>query len=126
MDLKKSVGQGVGTHLHLEHLWISLRTALTVKVRACARGGPDAATFPAGRVVVDPAVDILGKEAERIRHPQRDECAMNQGEQRLAVIGASDRHVGAKAEDVIAVDPDVKGLIDAALGIQALDLRTWK
>src|SRR5260370_33347416 len=115
MDLKKSVGQGVGTHLHLEHLWISLRTALTVKVRARARGGPDAATFPAGRGVVDPAVDILGKEAERIRHPKRDEFAVDQGEQRLAAIGTGDRHVGAEAEDVVAGEPSVIGMSGAAV-----------
>src|SRR6202011_5148677 len=123
-ELQRSVSQRVGTHLHLEHFRISLRPALTVEVRAGAGSGPDAATFPAGRGVVDPAVDILGEEAERVRHPHCDEFAVDQGEQRLAAVGAGDWHIGAEAEDVVAVDPDVIGMVGAALGIQALELRT--
>src|SRR5450756_797216 len=122
--LRRSVRQRVGTHLDLEDLRIGLLAAFAVEVGARPRRGPDAAAFPARRCVVDPAIDILGEEAERIRHPQRDEFAVDQSQQRFAAIGGGDRHVGAEAQRIVAVDPDVIGMVGAALRIQSLELRT--
>src|ERR1700722_19527596 len=74
---KRSVRQRIGPHLYLEHFRIGVLAAFAMEVGACAGRGPDAAAFPTLRVVVDPAVDILGKEALRVGHAQRDELPVD-------------------------------------------------
>src|ERR1700756_1766494 len=122
-SLNGLVRQRIRPQLHLEHLGIGVLAALAVEVRPRARGGPEAAALPAGGGIVDPAVDILGEEAERIRHTEGHELAIDQSQQRFATIGGSDRHVGAEAEDIVAVDPEIIGVVGTALGIHSLKLR---
>ncbi|MCK1740605.1 hypothetical protein IVA80_06905 [Bradyrhizobium sp. 139] len=69
--------------------------------------------------IIDAAVNILGEETERVWIAQVHQLAVDQREQRLAAIGACDRHVRAETERVVAVDPDIIGLVGAAARVQS-------
>src|SRR3989475_1400860 len=123
-----SAGEGlprerIRAQLQLVNLRLVVRAAFVVEVGARARGGPHRAALPAGLRIVDAPVDVLGEEAERVRNAEVDDLAVDHRHQRLAAVGLRDRHVGAQPERVVAIDPDVIGVVGAAGGVQALELR---
>src|SRR5260221_7259811 len=87
------VSQRIGPQLQLVHLRPVLFAAFVMEVGARARSGPERAALPAGLRVVDAPVDVLGEEAERIRHAEVDDLAVDYRHQRLAAVGLRDRHV---------------------------------
>ena len=77
-------------------------------------GGPEALALPALVRVVDAPVEPLGVVAERIRHAQHDELAIDQRQQSFVQIAGGDGHVLAQAEGVELVDPGVVARLHAA------------
>src|SRR5207249_10986065 len=70
--------QRIGPELQLDRLRPVLLAAFEVEVDARARGGPQAAAFPAGGVVVDAPVHILWKQSRWIRQAQRNEAPIDE------------------------------------------------
>src|SRR5262249_37561361 len=117
------VRKRIGPDLDLVDLRPILRAAFIVEDRAAAERRPKPAAFPARVRVIDASVDILGEEAERIGHANVDQLAVDDGEQRLRAVRGRDRYVLAEAERVVAIDPDVIGVVGTALRVHALELR---
>src|SRR5437762_5125471 len=91
--------------------------------RARRDGRPQTAAFPALLRIVDAAVEPLRVIAERIRHAQDDELAIDEREQPFVEVAGRDGHVLPQPERVELVDPGVVARLDAALIEHALELR---
>ena len=114
----------VASHLYLIHFRIGIDPTFAVEVGAGPGSGPDASPLPTGIGVIDPSVEILNEEAERIRNAQIDEFSVHQREHGFAAVGGGERHVRAQPQDVVAIDPYIIGVISAAVGIEPFELRT--
>src|SRR5438309_6061863 len=110
----RSVRERIRTNLDLVDLGPVLRAAFVVEHGARARHRPQAFAFPAGVRVVDAAVHELGVEAQRIRHTQVHHLAVHHRAPRLGAVGRGDRHVGPQSQGVVAIHPDVIGVVGAA------------
>src|SRR5579862_4738860 len=80
---------------------------LTVESRAGTPGSPQSLPFPAGFLVVDPAIHPFGKEAEWIGYAQNNELPVHQRNQRIGRVARYDRRVSAQPQRVEPVDPVV-------------------
>src|SRR5262249_2541312 len=83
--------------------------------RAIAARRPQPAPLPAGIGIVDAAVESLGVEAERIRHPQRDHLAVFERDQPVHEIGGRHRDGLAAPDGVVLVAPAVVARLGAVL-----------
>src|SRR5580692_2877801 len=108
--------QRIRAHLEVHDLRRVLLAAFQVERRAVAGVRPDAAAFPAGIRIVDPAIEALRPEAHRIGHDHVDQLAILEGDQRRILIAGGNGHVLAEAERVVLVDPGVVGRFAAAVG----------
>ncbi len=95
--------------------WLHAFAAFLEPRRAVAARGPQAPRLPAAVGIVDAAVEALGIEAERIRHPQRDHLAVLERDQPVVEVAGRHRHVVAEAEGVVLVDPGVVARLGAVL-----------
>ena len=88
--------------------------------------GPDRAALPPGVRIVDAPVHAARIEAERVGDAQDDELpgVRQEGEQRVGSRAGGDRHVRTQAERVELVDPVVVVEVGAAVGGDALHLRS--
>src|SRR6266446_7136321 len=77
---------------------------------------PQAPSLPTGAHVVDAPVEILGEEAHRIRHADRDPFAADERVQRVGIVARGDGNVFAQAERVVLIDPDVIGRFGGCAG----------
>ena len=75
--------------------------------RAIARARPQGAPLPAGVRIVDAAFEPFGEEPHRIGYAQFNKLAVDQRVQRVRLVAGFERHIGAKAQNVVLVDPDV-------------------
>src|SRR6478672_12599819 len=91
---------------------------------ARAERRPQSAALPAGILVVDAAVHVLGEEAHWVRYPQIDQLAARERQERLAAIGRSDRHVWPEPQRIVAINPYVIGVVGAPRVGHALELRS--
>src|SRR5688572_3718529 len=73
--------------------------------RAVAVGRPQAASFPSRLRIVNASVEALGVEAHRIRYAQHDHLAVLVRDHAVVQVAGRDRHVLAKAERVVLIDP---------------------
>src|SRR5262249_10321109 len=81
--------------------------------------------LPAAVWIVDPSVEPLRVEAQRIRHAEHDPLTVLQGEQAIGQIPRVDGHVRAKAERAKLIDPGVIARAAAPPAVNALELRDW-
>src|SRR5258708_16308294 len=81
-----SVGERIRADLHLVNARRFFRAILVVEHRAGPRRRPQALALPAGVGIVDAAIHVLGEEAERVGHPQVDELAVDDPQQRFAAV----------------------------------------
>src|SRR5262249_4745537 len=109
--------------LELDDLWRRSLAGFTMERRAVAIGRPQAAALPAGIRIVNAAINPLGEEAERIRDAHVDPLAVHQRHQRLVGVAGRERHVVAKAERVLLVDPGVIARLGAAAFGDVAELR---
>src|SRR5216683_506123 len=72
----------VGTNLEVHGFAGRALAAFDMPRRAIRPAGPQALPLPTGFRIVDPAVDRLVVEPERVRHAQHDELPPDQSEQR--------------------------------------------
>src|SRR5262249_38780441 len=80
--------------------------------RAVAVRAPQSAAFPAAVRIVDPSIQALGIEAERIGNPDHDHLAVLQRHESVAEIGGGDRDVLAPSGRVVLVAPGVIAPLD--------------
>src|SRR5450759_3968411 len=118
-----SMRQRIWPHLNLEYFGISILAAFAMEICTGARCGPYSATFPTSLGVVNSAVGVLGKEAQGIRHTHAHKPAIDHGQQCFATIGRGNRHIGPQAQGVVAIHPNIVGMICAARFIKPLELR---
>src|SRR5258708_38417123 len=83
--------------------------------RAVAVRAPQSAAFPAAIRIVDPPIEALGIEAERIGNPDRDHLAVLQRHEAVTEIGGGHRDVLAQSGRVVLVDPGVVARLGAVL-----------
>src|SRR5712675_2890239 len=83
--------------------------------RAVAVRAPQSAAFPAAVRIVDPPIEALGIEAERIRDPDRDHLAVLQRHEAVTEVGGRDRDVLTQSGRVVLVDPGVIARLGAVL-----------
>ncbi len=81
--------------------------ALDMLRRAVARGRPQGSPLPAGVRIVNAAFETFGEKAHRVGDAQFDNLATDQRVQRVRLVAGFERHIGAKAQNVVLVDPDV-------------------
>src|SRR6266568_2193215 len=103
--------------------WSGRVDAFDMDRRAVAGGHPEAAALPAGIAIIDASVEPLGEKAHRIGDAKLNDLSADQGVERIRLVAGGDRHVRAKAEDVVLVDPRVIGILGGA-GI-TLEARPW-
>src|SRR3984957_16186373 len=75
------VGERIRAQLNVIDARLFVLAAFAVEVSPGAGGRPHAATLPAGLRIVDPAVGVLGEEAERVGQADVDELAIDQSQQ---------------------------------------------
>src|SRR5687768_4073868 len=97
--------------------------ALHVEGGAGADGGPETAPLPAGLRVVDPAVQPLGVEPQRVGDAQDDPLSVLEDQEPLGLVPGVDRDVLAKAERVELVHPGVVAPLAAPRGGDVAELR---
>src|SRR3954467_15911948 len=68
--------QRIGPQLEMRRQRLRALAAFDQPRRAIAVRRPQATALPAGVRIVDTAVEALGVEAERVRHPDRDHLAV--------------------------------------------------
>src|SRR5438045_1323851 len=111
---RNSVGEWTRPQLEAHDFGPRAFAALQVEGSARRDGRPEAAALPAFLRIVDAAVEPLRVVAERIRHAQHDEFAVDQREQAFVHVAGGDRHVGSEPESVELVDPGVVARLDAS------------
>src|SRR5689334_9316811 len=67
----------VRSELNSNGLWTVRDSAFKVEVRSASVSRPEFFAFPSGIRIVDPSVDVLGKEAHRIGNSNIDEFAVH-------------------------------------------------
>src|ERR1700686_3739315 len=110
-----SIRQRIGPELDVHGARHRALAAFLEPGRAVAVGAPETAAFPAAVRIVDPAVEALGVEAERIGNPDRDPLAVLQRHEAVAEIGGGHRDVLDKPGSVVLVDPGVIARLGAVL-----------
>src|SRR5499425_26836 len=113
--LRRSLRQRIRAQLEVHGHGLHALAAFDQPRRAVAARRPQPASLPAGIGIVDAAVESLGVEAERIRHPQRDHLAVLERDQAVHEVGRRHRHVLAEPERVVLVDPAVVARLGAVL-----------
>src|ERR1700742_3420265 len=91
-NIRVSVRKRVGTKLEPHRARAVRRSALEVEHRPRSVGRPQAVALPAGRGILDTAVDILGEEAHRIGNGEIDELAVDECENRAVQVTHHDRY----------------------------------
>src|SRR5499427_3714273 len=119
----RSIRERIRPDLELVNLRAVRRAAFVVEHGARARSCPEGLALPARVRIVDTPVDQLGEEAQRVRHAEIHDLAVDDRHQRLAAVRHRDRHVVAEAERVVAIDPQVIRVVRNARGVDALELR---
>src|SRR5689334_16918886 len=118
-----SVRQRVGSELEMNRQRLRAFPALDQPRRAIPTSGPQTTALPAGFRIVDAAVESLGVEAERIRHPERHHLAiLVEGDEAVHQVGGRHRDILAEPERVVLVDPRVVARLGAVLA-DALEAR---
>src|ERR1700688_4218722 len=112
---RTSVRQRIGPELDVHGARHRALAAFLEPGRAVAVGAPQPAAFPAGIRIVDPPIEALGVEAERIGNPDRDHLAVLQRHEAVTEVGGGDRDVLAKSGGVVLVDPGVIARLGAVL-----------
>src|SRR5262245_17795022 len=80
-----------------------------------AVGGPEAASLPACARIVDTSVEPLRIEAHRIGHAQHEHLAVLERDHAVVEVAGRDRHVLAKSERVVLIDPGVIARLGAVV-----------
>src|SRR6202166_1462880 len=112
---RPSVRQRIGPKLDVHCARHRALAAFLEPGRAVAARAPQSAAFPAAVRVVDPPIEALGVEAERIGNPDRDHLAVLQRHEAVTEIGGGHRDVLAKPQRVVLVDPGVIARLGAVL-----------
>src|SRR5262249_738015 len=119
--------QRIRPQLELHHLAGRALAAFDVIGRAPRIGRPQAFALPAAIGIIDAAIEPLGVEAHRIRHPQRDALAVHQRLDRVRQIAGRHRHVLAEPEGIELIDPGVVARLHRArLILDVLELWAWE
>src|ERR1700688_2992532 len=112
---RPSVRQRIGPKLDVHCARHRALAAFLEPGRAVAARAPQSAAFPAAVRIVDPPIEALGIEAERIGNPDRDHLAVLQRHEAVTEIGGGHRYVLAKSERVVLVDPGLIARLGAVL-----------
>src|SRR5437667_2657537 len=116
----------IGTHLNLIDLRSRRDAAFVVEDRAGARGRPQSAAFPPSAGIINASIHVLAEETHRVRNVDVYELSVDQRQKPLTAVGLRDRYVGSEPESVVAIHPDVIGVIGAAGIDDVLELRPWE
>src|SRR6266481_3901252 len=111
----RSVRERIGAQLHVHDDRLLTLAALHEPRRPGAAGRPEPRALPAGVRVVDAPIEPLGVEAQRVRDAQQDHLAVLERDQAVVEVGGRHRHVLAKPERVVLVDPGVVARLGAVL-----------
>src|SRR6266446_4018089 len=123
---ERSVRQRVRTKLELDDLGRRSLAGFTMEWWPVAVRRPQTAALPAAIRIINAAIDPLGEEAQRIGHPHVDPLAIDERHQGLVGVAGRQRHVVAKAERVLLVDPGVVAGFSAAAFCDIAELRAWE
>src|SRR5439155_24838591 len=114
----------IGAHLDLVNLRPRAGTPFVMKHGASAQRGPQSFSLPAGVGIVDAAIDILTKKAQRVGNADDHELPVHQRGHRFAAIRHRERHVRPESQRVVAIDPDIVGVLRTSGIGYALELRS--
>src|ERR1700733_8225133 len=117
-----SMRQRVGPDLDVDGHGRHALAAFLEPGRAVAFRRPQTPALPAGIGIVDAGIKSLGIKAERIRDAQRHHLAVDQRGKTVAFVRRRDRHVVAKPDRVMLVDPGVVARLSAVVA-DALEAR---
>src|ERR1700722_12944950 len=117
-----SMRQRVGTDLDVDRHGGHALAPFLEPGRAVAFRRPQAPALPAGVGIVDAGIKSLGIKAERIRDAQRYHLAIDQRGEAVALVRSRDRHVVAKSDRVVLIDPGVVARLGAVVA-DALEAR---
>src|SRR6202051_691480 len=112
---RTSVRQRIGAELDVHGGRDRARADFLEPGRTLAVRAPQAAALPAGVGIVDPPIEALGIEAERIGNPDRDHLAVLQRHEAVTEIGGGHRDVLAQSGRIVLVDPGVVARLGAVL-----------
>src|SRR5258708_32955797 len=107
------VRERVGSKLEMnDHRLASLAAFLEPR-GSVAAAGPQSSALPAGIRVIDASIEAFGIEAQRIGHAQRHHLAVLERNQAVVEVAGRHRHVIAKPERVVLVNPAVVARLGA-------------
>src|SRR5579871_6064312 len=93
-------GERIRPNLELHELAGISLSAFGVERRSRCKGGPDAFSLPTPARVVDTSIDAFRVETHRVRHAERFELTVDEGQQTFRLVARRHRNVLSDAEHV--------------------------
>src|SRR5438874_1515469 len=119
-----SMRQRTRPHLDVYGARLGALAAFLQPRRAVPVRTPQPAALPAGVRIIDPPVQALRKEAQRIRDTQHDHLAVFERGEAVIEVGRRDRNVLAKSHRVVLIHPGIVARLSTSV-LKALESRAW-